>query len=100
MSINDKIVHLKVVKAGEPEVEVHEDTVKLLRDVLRDAKKGVITEVVIVAKGPDNWQPMCSATCDFLEWIGRLRVLETDWINRYNARTPDAPEPRFDKDDE
>lgn len=97
--MTDKVHHLNIVKPTGPEVRA--DTVEILRDVLREAKKGLVTEVVILTNGPDGWREQASSTGQFLEWIGRLRVMEAEWIDRYKSLTDnDLPTPQFDKDDE
>lgn len=95
----NNVRHLNVVKPVAP--EVREDTVKLIREILKEAKKGEVTEVVILTRGPNGWRESASSTNDFLGWIGRLRVQESEWIDRYRELTNFEPsDPEFEADDE
>lgn len=95
--MSDKIHQLKVVSAKEKvERETREDTIKVLRDALKAAKRGEIIETVVIVKYADDfdgggWRELASSTSRFCEWIGRLEILKSNWVSKYNTLTVDTP---------
>jgi hypothetical protein len=83
--------NLHVVKPGDR--PVRQDTVAVLKDALKAAKKGEIVECVVIARYPDDmpdgtrWRELASGTTNFCEWLGRLEILKTGWIEQYRDLT-------------
>jgi hypothetical protein len=83
--------NLHVVKPGER--PVRQDTVAVLRDALKAAKRGEIVECVVIARYPDDmpdgtrWRELASGTTNFCEWVGRLEILKAGWIDQYRDIT-------------
>lgn len=98
----DNIRHLKIVRAADVKAEIREDTIAVLKEALRDAKKGEALEAIVILKTPDGWRELASSTADFMDWIGRLEVFKTEWINLYLATTKshDTPIPPAGPDEE
>jgi hypothetical protein len=83
---DDKIHHLSVVKAPTIPERTRAETVEILEEVLKAAKAGEVSEVVIIALSPNGeWRELATATTSVAEWIGRLKILESDWIDEYKA---------------
>lgn len=82
-----KISKLSVVKAPTVEEAISQETIAILEEALEKARAGDIIQVVIIAKRQEGWHEYASPTESIMEWIGRLEVLKTNWIAKYNELT-------------
>lgn len=99
-----KVHHLKVVPTAERRVRT--DTVAALETALEAAKKGEITEVVILAKCPEDmpdglrWREIASGVVDFCQWLGRLEIMKAGWIDQYRMDFEEVDDEELDGDGE
>lgn len=66
------------------DTEIHDKVVKLLEELLGDARAGKIDTVMgVYHRTGEGWSEFASATAILSEAIGRLEILKHVWIAEY-----------------
>lgn len=85
MSSNDKVKHLNIVKRPTVSEEARREVVEILSELLDKAKAGEISEIAVITANGDLWEERTSPTISVTTWLGRLAILQADWVASYKA---------------
>jgi len=84
----DKVTQLHAVKPPSVSNEIRDSMIKLIEDLLEEAKAGDVTEVCILIQhaDPKEWSDRSSMTENIMTWVGRLETTKLDWIAKYKEQ--------------
>jgi hypothetical protein len=79
---------LRIVADPTADEEIRAEVVGLLEETLEQAKRGEITEILLILKHPgtDEWSDRSTSTQHLTEWIGKLEVTKQSWILQFLNR--------------
>lgn len=82
------MANLHVIKAPRAADDIKASVVKLLEELLVEAKAGDITELCILIQhaDPREWSDRSSMTENIMGWVGRLELTKLDWIAKYREQ--------------
>lgn len=84
--MSDNIRKLGVVKRPTTPEKAQAEVIEILEELLEQAKGGHIAEIcVVVANASREWDLLTSSTLSISEWVGRLEIVQSDWIGQYKA---------------
>lgn len=77
-----KVTPLRAVAPPTADEEARQEVIDMLEEALEEAKRGEITEIVMILKRPndDEWDERATVTRFMSAWIGKLEMLKHDWI--------------------
>jgi len=78
----DNVTPLRVVALPTADEEAKADAIRILEELLEEAKHGEIVEfaIVIMRPGDDMWDERTTPTRARSAWIGKLMMLMVNWI--------------------
>lgn len=82
--MSGKIV--KLVTGPTVSDDCRASVIALLEDTLEEAKRGDISEIVVLIQhaDPHEWSDRSSFSTSILSWVGRLETAKLDWIAKYH----------------